>query len=41
MNDAKPTCVLDYFKNLKDPRFDRKKLYPLDEVLLVVLCGRC
>lgn len=27
------------FSNLKDPRISRKKLYPLTEVLFVVLCG--
>jgi len=27
------------FSNLKDPRISRKKLYPLVEVLFVVLCG--
>lgn len=27
------------FSNLKDPRISRKKLYPLSEVLFVVLCG--
>src|SRR4051794_22727535 len=28
-----------YFGNLKDPRIDRTKLYPLEEILFVVLCG--
>jgi len=28
-----------YFGQLKDPRIDRKKLYPLVEVMFVVLCG--
>ena len=28
-----------HFGKLKDPRIDRKKLYPLVEVLFVVLCG--
>lgn len=28
-----------YFGNLKDPRIERKKLYPLVEILFVVLCG--
>jgi hypothetical protein len=27
------------FSKLDDPRIDRKKLYPLQEVLFVVLCG--
>jgi len=28
-----------HFGNLKDPRIERKKLYPLTEILFVVLCG--
>src|SRR3990167_9429669 len=28
-----------HFGKLKDPRIDRKKLYPLVEILFVVLCG--
>lgn len=39
MSEIKSATILEHFKNLRDPRFDRKKLYPLDEVLLVVLCG--
>ena len=27
------------FSNLKDPRISRKKLYPLTEILFVILCG--
>ena len=27
----------DYFKGVKDPRIDRKKLYPLIEIILVAL----
>lgn len=30
---------LDYFKEIEDPRIDRKKLYPLEELLLVSICG--
>jgi hypothetical protein len=30
---------LDYFSNINDPRIQRNKLFPLDEILLVVLCG--
>lgn len=30
---------LDHFSKLEDPRIDRKKLYPLDEVLFATLCG--
>ncbi len=29
----------DCFEELQDPRIDRKKLYPLQELLFVVLCG--
>jgi predicted transposase YbfD/YdcC len=43
MEKRKLDSFLEYFSNLKDPRIDRKKLYPLDEILLVVLgaviCG--
>lgn len=28
-----------HFSALKDPRINRKKLYPLIEILFVVLCG--
>ncbi len=30
---------LDYFDDLKDPRIERKKLYPMHEILLLTLCG--
>ena len=30
---------LDYFSALQDPRQIWKVIYPLDEVLLLVLCG--
>ena len=29
----------DYFEEIEDPRIERSKLYPLKEILLVVLCG--
>lgn len=32
-------CLLDHFSALEDPRQSWKVVYPLDEVLLVVLCG--
>ena len=32
-------AFLYHFDALEDPRVDRKKLYPLPEILLVVLCG--
>ena len=28
-----------HFNDLPDPRIDRKKLYPLTEILFVTLCG--
>jgi hypothetical protein len=28
---------LDYFKDIKDPRINRKKLYPLEEIFLVTI----
>ena len=28
---------LDYFVEIEDPRINRKKLYPLDEILFVIL----
>lgn len=31
--------ILPHFKDLEDPRIDRKKLYPLAEILFVVLSG--
>ncbi|MBW2993929.1 ISAs1 family transposase [Candidatus Woesearchaeota archaeon] len=30
---------LDYFSTLEDHRIDRKKLYPMEEILLLTLCG--
>jgi predicted transposase YbfD/YdcC len=30
---------LDYFQDIKDPRIDRKKLYPIEEIFLVTICG--
>jgi predicted transposase YbfD/YdcC len=30
---------LEHFSTLKDPRIERHKLYPLSEVLLLLLCG--
>lgn len=29
----------NHFSELEDPRIDRKKLYPLDEILFVTLCA--
>lgn len=39
MSKAKKPAFLYHFDALEDPRIDRKKLYPLSEILLVVLCG--
>ena len=33
------TSFDDYFGQLKDPRVNRTKFYPLVEILFVVLCG--
>ena len=30
---------LEHFETIEDPRIDRHKLYPLAEILLIVLCG--
>jgi len=35
----KKPAFLCYFDDLEDPRIDRKKLYPLTEILFIVLCG--
>lgn len=32
-------AFLDHFSQIDDPRINRKKLYPLNEILLVTLCG--
>ena len=39
MSPSKKPAFLYHFDALEDPRIDRKKLYPLPEILLVVLCG--
>lgn len=39
MQTHEKPAFLNHFENLDDPRIDRKKLYPLDEILLTVLCG--
>ena len=39
MNKDVTESFESYFGQLKDPRIDRKKLYPLVEILFVVLCG--
>src|SRR5690349_413568 len=30
---------MESFRGLKDPRINRKKLYPLQEILLIVICA--
>jgi len=35
----KKPAFLCHFDELEDPRIDRKKLYPLTEILFIVLCG--
>lgn len=37
--DYRSIAFLDFFADLEDPRIDRHKLYPLDEVLLTTLCA--
>lgn len=39
MSEPKKPAFLYHFDALEDPRIDRKKLYPLPEILLVVLCA--
>ncbi|MEO1944544.1 MAG: ISAs1 family transposase [Candidatus Thioglobus sp.] len=39
MTSGKKPAFLYHFDDLKDPRIDRQKLYPLPEVLLIVLSG--
>ena len=34
-----PTSLLDHFSALEDPRQSWKTVYPLPEILLIVLCG--
>ncbi|MGA0164611.1 MAG: transposase family protein [Bdellovibrionota bacterium] len=33
------TSISLFFSKVEDPRIERKKEYPLDEILLVVLCS--
>jgi len=39
MSISKKTAFLYHFDDVEDPRIDRKKLYPLPEILLIVLSG--
>jgi len=39
MTNPVPPCFLSHFSALKDPRQAAKVLYPLDEILLLLLCA--
>ena len=39
MEEVSELGFLDYFSGIDDPRIDRKKLYSVEELLLVTLCG--
>ena len=39
MSSIEKPAFLYHFDKLEDSRINRKKLYPLPEILLVVLCG--
>src|SRR6516164_9975156 len=39
MDIPQSVAFLDYFSGLADPRQRGKVLYPLDEIMLLVLCG--
>ena len=39
MNNDTLSAFESHFGKPKDPRINRKKLYPLVEILLIVLCG--
>jgi hypothetical protein len=39
MAARKELAFLYHFDQLEDPRIDRKKPYPLKEILLIVLAG--
>ena len=39
MEEMSELGFLDYFSGIDDPRIDRKKLYSIEELLLVTLCG--
>ena len=34
------TSIADHFSSLRDPRIERNKLYPLMEILLLVVCAK-
>ena len=39
MSDPVSPCFLSHFAALRDPRQATKVLYPLDEILLLMLCA--
>ena len=39
MQPKRPVVILDYFEDVDDPRQRMKVLYPLEEILLLSLCG--
>ena len=39
ISDSNTIPFLDYFSEIKDPRIERGKLYPLNEILLA-LCAK-
>ena len=38
--DFSSIACLDFLADLEDPRIDRHKLYPLNEILLTTLCAQ-
>jgi hypothetical protein len=39
MSEPTPPCFLSHFSALRDPRQATKVLYPLAEILLLMLCA--
>lgn len=39
MPSLSPRTLIEHFETLRDPRIERKKLHPLNEVLLAIFCG--
>lgn len=40
VEDFSTITFLDYFSRIEDPRIDRHKLYPLEEIFLTILCAK-
>ena len=40
LEDFSTITFLDYFSRIEDPRIDRHKLYPLNEIFLTTLCAK-